>query len=139
MTPSKQRLPYHSGKITETISDSGGAESSFMPHADEPTLVDAIAETMMGEWLWKRIRKRSRRRKSSGVSRATEHFDQNSRDGTAIPRHGNWHKRFVWLSPYDNCINWRGKRLTSGKKLVGETSRKCKPPPKFDQDQANGL
>lgn len=78
----------------------------------EASLVDAIAATMVGEWMWKYVR----RRRSFGVGESTP-----SEDGM----NGTRHKRWVWLSPYERTIMWSSKQPNSGMALLGKTGRKC--------------
>lgn len=80
-------------------------------------VVDAIAQTMVGEWMFKYVR----RRKSFGVPEASSR-DENSNDR---------HKRWVWLAPYERAILWSSKQPNSNSTLMGKPGRKCKlsPPP----------
>ncbi|KAI2630088.1 hypothetical protein GGS21DRAFT_214690 [Xylaria nigripes] len=73
-------------------------------------VVDAIAQTMVGEWMFKYVR---RRRKSFGV-------DGGARDETGNDRH----KRWVWLAPYEQAILWSSKQPASGSALMGKSGRK---------------
>ncbi|CAM1500740.1 Fc.00g099020.m01.CDS01 [Cosmosporella sp. VM-42] len=73
-------------------------------------VVDAIAQTMVGEWMFKYVR----RRKSFGVPESTGK-DDNSNDR---------HKRWVWLAPYERAILWSSKQPSSGSALMGKTGRK---------------
>ncbi|KAH6697108.1 hypothetical protein F5X68DRAFT_2209 [Plectosphaerella plurivora] len=73
-------------------------------------VVDAIAQTMVGEWMFKYVR----RRKSFGVPEAGGK-DDNSNDR---------HKRWVWLAPYERAILWSSKQPASGSALMGKTGRK---------------
>lgn len=75
-------------------------------------LVDAIAATMVGEWMWKYVR----RRKSFGVGEATPGDDG---------MNGVRHKRWVWLSPYERTVMWSSKQPTTGSALLGKNGRKC--------------
>lgn len=98
---------------------SAGPES--LPPTDESGMVDAIAATMVGEWMWKYIRKR----KSFGVGESTEDFAQATQDGTVdLPGIGTRHKRWVWLSPYERTIMWDSKQPMSGTALLGKKGRK---------------
>ncbi|KIM93025.1 hypothetical protein OIDMADRAFT_138579, partial [Oidiodendron maius Zn] len=76
------------------------------------TVVDAIAQTMVGEWMFKYVR----RRKSFGVSEA------NGADGDN--GNGARHKRWVWLAPYERAVMWSSKQPTSGSALLGKSGRK---------------
>jgi hypothetical protein len=74
--------------------------------------VDAIAQTMVGEWMFKYVR----RRKSFGVA------DSNGMDGDNA--NGVRHKRWVWLAPYERAVMWSSKQPTSGSALMGKSGRK---------------
>jgi hypothetical protein len=75
-------------------------------------VVDAIAQTMVGEWMYKYVR----RRKSFSVP------DVTGKDDTGNDRH----KRWVWLAPYERSILWSSKQPSSGSALMGKTGRKRK-------------
>ncbi|KAM0333067.1 hypothetical protein ACHAQA_001725 [Verticillium albo-atrum] len=77
-------------------------------------VVDAIAQTMVGEWMFKYVR----RRKSFGVP------DTNGKDDNSNDRH----KRWVWLAPYERAILWSSKQPNSGSALMGKAGRKRKTP-----------
>ncbi|KAK3724523.1 hypothetical protein LTR37_001147 [Vermiconidia calcicola] len=85
--------------------------------SEEGDLVDAIAGTMVGEWMWKYIRKR----KSFGVQEDCPV----SEDGSVnTASHGTRHRRWVWLSPYERTIMWDNKQPASGNALLGKKGRK---------------
>jgi len=96
---------------SSTIRDEQDAEEE---RADT-TLVDAVASTMVGGWMWKYVGKRP----SFGVSEA-------ALDDTFAKNGGTRHKRWVWLSPYERTIMWSSKQPTTGAALMGKTGRKCK-------------
>ncbi|KAH0600008.1 hypothetical protein MHUMG1_02799 [Metarhizium humberi] len=73
-------------------------------------VVDAIAQTMVGEWMLKYVR----RRKSFSVPENT------GKDDSSNDRH----KRWVWLAPYERSILWSSKQPSSGSALLGKTGRK---------------
>ncbi|KAI1812374.1 hypothetical protein GGS20DRAFT_27751 [Poronia punctata] len=73
-------------------------------------VVDAIAQTMVGEWMFKYVR----RRKSFGVPEGGGR-EENSNDR---------HKRWVWLAPYERAILWSSKQPVSGSALMGKSGRK---------------
>lgn len=75
------------------------------------TVVDAIAQTMVGEWMFKYVR----RRKSFGMA-----------DGKVEENSNDRHKRWVWLAPYERAILWSSKQPSSGSALMGKSGRKCK-------------
>lgn len=76
-------------------------------------VVDAIAQTMVGEWMFKYVR----RRKSFTIG-----ADSNKGDDTSNDRH----KRWVWLAPYERAILWSSKQPSSGSALLGKSGRKRK-------------
>lgn len=75
-------------------------------------VVDAIAQSMVGEWMFKYVR----RRKSFSVA------ESNGKDDVGNDRH----KRWVWLAPYERAILWSSKQPSSGSALMGKTGRKRK-------------
>ena len=77
------------------------------------TVVDAVTATMIGEWMWKYVRKR----KSFGVTETVAEPGKTS---------DSRHKRWVWLSPYEKTIMWSNKQPTSNTALMGKTGRKRK-------------
>ena len=81
----------------------------------QTSVVDAIAQTMVGEWMWKYVR----RRKSFGVTDDVD-FDEKG-IGNGIR-----HKRWVWLAPYERAVMWSSKQPTSGPALLGKNGRKRK-------------
>ncbi|KAI0134618.1 nuclear migration protein [Xylariales sp. AK1849] len=83
--------------------------SSQQSQQQAPGVVDAIAQTMVGEWMFKYVR----RRKSFGMPDAKA--DENSNDR---------HKRWVWLAPYERAILWSSKQPSSGSALMGKSGRK---------------
>lgn len=91
----------------------------------QPTsVVDAIAQTMVGEWMFKYIR----RRKSFGMGESKENWEGKNPDDVSanITNSGVRHKRWVWLAPYEGSIMWSSKQPTSGPALLGKSGRKCK-------------
>lgn len=86
-------------------------------------VVDAIAQTMVGEWMWKYVR----RRKSFGISESPQvEFDAGQSNGETGAGSGIRHKRWVWLAPYERAIMWSSKQPTSGPALLGKSGRKRK-------------
>ncbi|KAL1794306.1 hypothetical protein ACET3X_007727 [Alternaria dauci] len=93
-----------------------GSTNSSISHT---SVVDAIAAAMIGEFMWKYVRKR----KAFGgpdtpadVSRAAEE--------ASLANHGVRHKRWVWISPYERAILWSSKQPTTGSALMGKSGRK---------------
>ena len=93
-----------------------GAEVCIDSPAQPISVVDAIAQTMVGEWMWKYVRKR----KSFGRP------DNNGADVDECGSGGVRHKRWVWLAPYERAIMWSSKQPTSGPALLGKSGRKRK-------------
>jgi len=95
------------------------ANDSVNGSATNASVVDAIAASMIGEFMWKYVRKR----KTFGgpetpvdASRAVEE--------ASLANHGVRHKRWVWISPYERAILWSSKQPTSGSALMGKSGRK---------------
>ncbi|KAK0745300.1 hypothetical protein B0T21DRAFT_345375 [Apiosordaria backusii] len=93
-----------------TTTGETGAASQAEPKEKAFTVVEAIAQTMVGEWMYKYVR----RRKSFGMA------DVKGGDDSSNDRH----KRWVWLQPYDRCILWSSKQPTTGGALLGKSGRK---------------
>ncbi|KAJ5485392.1 hypothetical protein N7539_005380 [Penicillium diatomitis] len=91
--------------------------------AVQPTsVVDAIAQTMVGEWMYKYVR----RRKSFGMGDGKDNWEGKNPDEVSanITNSGVRHKRWVWLAPYEGAIMWSSKQPTSGPALLGKNGRK---------------
>jgi hypothetical protein len=84
--------------------------------SQDEVIVDAIAATMVGEWMWKYVR----RRRSFGIGESRA--DQTDEGATSGVRH----KRWVWLSPYEQTVMWSSKQPNSGPSLLGKPGRKRK-------------
>lgn len=90
----------------------------------QTSVVDSIAQTMVGEWMYKYVR----RRKSFGVTDKTE-FDATKtveEISQSVTNNGVRHKRWVWLAPYERAVMWSSKQPTSGTALMGKSGRKRK-------------
>ena len=96
---------------TAHTSNTGG---NSIGNTQGTSVVDAIAQTMVGEWMFKYVR-----RKSLGVP------ENGGIDGET-GSNGARHKRWVWLAPYERAVMWSGKQPTSGSALMGKSGRKCK-------------
>jgi hypothetical protein len=97
----------------------GSVNGSFNSSVAQTSVVDAIAAAMIGEFMWKYVRKR----KTFGgpdtpidISRAAEE--------ASLASHGVRHKRWVWISPYERAILWSSKQPTTGSALMGKSGRK---------------
>ncbi|KAK3988628.1 anucleate primary sterigmata protein A [Cladorrhinum sp. PSN332] len=96
---------------TATTGDTAAtAPASQAGSSQSVTVVEAIAQTMVGEWMFKYVR----RRKSFGVA------DTKVSDDSSNERH----KRWVWLAPYERSILWSSKQPASGSALLGKSGRK---------------
>lgn len=96
---------------TATTGETGAtAAASQAGSSQSVTVVEAIAQTMVGEWMFKYVR----RRKSFGVA------DSKIGDDSSNDRH----KRWVWLAPYERSILWSSKQPVSGSALLGKSGRK---------------
>jgi hypothetical protein len=103
-----------SATTANTANTSNTGSGSVGSSNQATSVVDAIAQTMVGEWMFKYVR----RRKSFGVA------DSNGMDGDNV--NGVRHKRWVWLAPYERAVMWSSKQPTSGSALMGKTGRKRK-------------
>ncbi|MCJ1470205.1 hypothetical protein MMC07_008850 [Pseudocyphellaria aurata] len=133
-SPRLPRLPQHDHSTRRAIHDHrykdlSSASSLTPPVIEDPaeplhqstSVVDAIAQTMVGEWMWKYVR----RRKSFGISESPQvEFDISRNNGETGASSGVRHKRWVWLAPYERAIMWSSKQPTSGPALLGKTGRK---------------
>ncbi|KAF2211288.1 hypothetical protein CERZMDRAFT_98598 [Cercospora zeae-maydis SCOH1-5] len=115
--PSPVRNYAHAQESVDLRSSPGESSQA----SEETNLVDAIAATMVGEWMWKYIRKR----KSFGMGDETSEMPLSSENAVVnVTAHGTRHKRWVWLSPYERTIMWDTKQPSSGSALLGKRGRK---------------
>lgn len=130
-SPRLPRLPHHDRK------SSGGKNDLFPSHSILPLMedpvdfhtqptseVDAIAQTMVGEWMWKYVRKR----KSFGIPESAQaefEAERNHGENHSVSG-GIRHRRWVWLAPYERAIMWSNKQPTSFPALLGKNGRKRK-------------
>ncbi|KAM0719310.1 hypothetical protein Q7P37_005215 [Cladosporium fusiforme] len=120
-TPLQQSLTFDWGNRPASAHKRPDTAGSSAVPTEETRLVDSIAGTMVGEWMWKYMRKR----KSFGVDAAEGFSAKNSEEnGVSLTSHGTRHKRWVWLSPYERTIMWDSKQPTSGTALLGKKGRK---------------
>jgi hypothetical protein len=90
--------------------------------AQQANVVDAIAATMVGEWMWKYVRKR----KTFGGPETAAELARAGEDAAVSTSNGVRHKRWVWISPYERSVLWSSKQPTSGTALLGKSGRKRK-------------
>lgn len=128
---SQHDIPSRPVVNDQKYKDLSSASSLTPPVTEGPTeslhqstsVVDAIAQTMVGEWMWKYVR----RRKSFGISESPQvEFDVGRNNGENGVGSGIRHKRWVWLAPYERAIMWSSKQPTSGSALLGKNGRKRK-------------
>lgn len=133
-SPRLPRLPQHETfprpeRQDQKPPDMSSLSSVTPPVTEEPSefpnqssrVVDAIAQTMVGGWMWKYVR----RRKSFGISESPQvEFDSSRSNGEIGAGSGIRHKRWVWLAPYERAIMWSSKQPTSGSALLGKGGRK---------------
>lgn len=106
---------------TEALNAVLSNETAVEDDGLDTKLVDAIAATMVGEWMWKYVR----RRKSFGIGESAQDFAKLTDDGLTASG-GLRHKRWVWLSPYERTVMWSAKQPNSGSALLGKGGRKRK-------------
>lgn len=107
----------HQPSTNTATTEATGFQSNASSQAGGTGVVDAIAQTMVGEWMFKYVR----RRKSFGMGADNVAKDDSSNDR---------HKRWVWLAPYERAILWSSKQPSSGSALLGKSGRKCESPTK---------
>ena len=99
-----------------SLAASHSAHTSIETAVQQTSVVDAIAQTMVGEWMWKYVR----RRKTFGIPDTPQAEFENGRNGGE----GSRHQRWVWLAPYDRAVMWSTKQPTSEAALMGKSGRK---------------
>lgn len=107
----RQRSHRYQPSVTTVQTEQTNMGSVGGSSQQSSSVVDAIAQTMVGEWMFKYVR----RRKSFGMSDAKTEESSNDR-----------HKRWVWLAPYERAILWSSKQPSSGSALMGKSGRKRK-------------
>ncbi|XXH03404.1 hypothetical protein Hte_009805 [Hypoxylon texense] len=115
-TPQRNyRVPQSRGHRSQPSTNTANTDNTNMgsvgSNQQSSTVVDAIAQTMVGEWMFKYVR----RRKSFGMADGGSRAEENSNDR---------HKRWVWLAPYERAILWSSKQPASGNALMGKPGRK---------------
>ncbi|RHZ58452.1 putative nuclear migration protein [Aspergillus thermomutatus] len=98
-------------------------DSSATTSVQPTSVVDAIAQTMIGEWMYKYVR---RRRSFGGVGEPKDSWEGKNADevSASITNSGVRHRRWVWLAPYERAVMWSSKQPTSGPALLGKSGRK---------------
>jgi hypothetical protein len=123
---SKGRQGVHGVKPPPVTSrrPSHSKAESIASSVEQTSVVDAIAQTMVGEWMYKYVR----RRKSFGMPDSKPTAWDPSRNVEEISANvtstGVRHKRWVWVAPYERAIMWSSKQPISGTALLGKSGRK---------------
>lgn len=129
------QLYKHDQRPSTGTTDAGN--NTVDSSVQQTSVVDAIAQTMVGEWMWKYVR----RRKSFGVAESPQadwEVGKSATDGsTNTTGTGIRHKRWVWVAPYERAVMWSSKQPTSGSALLGKSGRKCRGPLKSDWETQN--
>ncbi|KAF2477809.1 uncharacterized protein BDR25DRAFT_206303 [Lindgomyces ingoldianus] len=112
---SGQRFGHRPQLSTNTSHTGNGSIGSI---GQQASVVDAIAATMVGEWMWKYVRKR----KAFGGPESPA--DIHREEAAVMTSNGVRHKRWVWISPYERSVLWSGKQPTSSSALIGKSGRK---------------
>ena len=121
--PRVENLPGSShGSDLSEIAMTAAGETLIESTNPQTTVVDAIAQTMVGEWMWKYVRKRT----SFGVTENAQADFDAGKNGDSRSLGGIRHKRWVWLAPYERSVIWSSKQPTSGPALLGKGGRKRK-------------
>lgn len=97
------------------------ANQSVASSNSQANVVDAIAAAMIGEFMWKYVR---RRKAFGGVEAPVDRAAEEA----SLASGGVRHRRWVWISPYERAILWSSKQPTSGSALMGKSGRKRKYP-----------
>ena len=118
--PGSQRFRRHHQRSSK---ESNAATTSATSTVEPTSVIDAIAQTMVGEWMWKYVR----RRKSFGMPDSPQtQFEAGRNNVDNMTGNGARHKRWVWLAPYERAVMWSSKQRTSGSALLGKGGRKRK-------------
>lgn len=113
---SRQSSQTHIQPTTHALPEASlEGDAAVETPGQQTSVVDAIAQTMVGEWMWKYVR----RRKSFGVTDDVDFDEKGIGNGVR-------HKRWVWLAPYERAVMWSSKQPTSGPALLGKNGRKRK-------------
>ena len=110
-------------------------ENSDAFASQQTSVVDAIAQTMVGEWMFKYVRRRKSFGKPEKEWDPTKSVEEMSNSASSGVRH----KRWVWLAPYERSIMWSSKQPMDGTSLLGKSGRKCKSAPAFPISCTNEL
>jgi Meiotic cell cortex C-terminal pleckstrin homology len=134
--PSEASAPRPSIATGPNRTSSHAKTNSDAVSLQQTSVVDAIAQTMVGEWMFKYVR-----RKSFGMpeSKPTDYDPTKNADdiSATVTSTGVRHKRWVWLAPYERAVMWSSKQPTSNTALLGKSGRKCKFEAERDSQDAD--
>jgi hypothetical protein len=112
-----QRFGHRHQMSTATSHTANGSVGSTV---SQTSVVDAIAATMVGEWMWKYVRKR----KAFGGPESPAELARVGEENSVLTSNGVRHKRWVWISPYERSVLWSSKQPTTSSALIGKSGRK---------------
>ncbi|KAF2656051.1 hypothetical protein K491DRAFT_715744 [Lophiostoma macrostomum CBS 122681] len=112
-----QRFGHKHQMSTTTSHTANGSVGSTV---SQTSVVDAIAATMVGEWMWKYVRKR----KAFGGPESPAELARAGEENSVLTSNGVRHKRWVWISPYERSVLWSSKQPTTSSALIGKSGRK---------------
>ncbi|KAI9811147.1 MAG: hypothetical protein M1827_005598 [Pycnora praestabilis] len=119
-----QGIPPSTPDSQQASTNTSNIGASVLALPQQISVVDAIAQTMVGDWMWKYVRQR----KSFGKSESPQIGWNTPRTGDEAFRNAAGssirHKRWVWLAPYERAVMWSSKQPTSGPALLGKSGRK---------------
>ncbi|KAF2742718.1 hypothetical protein M011DRAFT_259991 [Sporormia fimetaria CBS 119925] len=111
---------HHFGHRPQLSRQTTQRSASVASSGYQASVVDAIAATMVGEWMWKYVRKR----KAFGGPESPPELGRAGEESTMLSVNGVRHKRWVWISPYERSVLWSSKQPTSSSALIGKGGRK---------------
>ena len=100
-------------------SSAASAANESVTSEQNISAADAIAQVMIGEWMWKYTRKRS----LGWPEKASTEFENNRVSG--MNSGGIRYQRWVWVQPFDRTVIWSSKQPQDFKGLLGKGGRKC--------------
>ncbi|KAL8832184.1 MAG: hypothetical protein Q9170_004982 [Blastenia crenularia] len=118
-TSQHSTAPPHKAEQQTPVSGLTASEPAISSPGQTMSVVDAIAQTMVGEWMLKYVRKR----KSFGITGSPQVEFEEARSNSES-NSGIRHKRWVWLAPYERAVIWSSKQPTNGSALLGKGGRK---------------
>ncbi|RKF74088.1 hypothetical protein GcM1_241098 [Golovinomyces cichoracearum] len=90
---------------------SNSAKSISMTSDRTTSVISAIAQSMIGEWVFKY----TRQRKPASAANSYRSLEISNKVR---------HRRWIWLAPYERAVMWSSKEPTSRSALMGKNGRK---------------